>query len=195
MKAARTPSSGKAAPPAQLLGIERSMLVLLKVTDDALVAAAVLPVLEMVEEELSLWSVSRITLGSRNCDQPSKSELKLARRAATWPKETLAAVGPFIRAALGGASAVTHDAAARSLSALVSGASVYCENAHSAAKGGHADLGAATGVFQLLADLSVSSLHREVESALRPTALRRQVHEISTRTTTQVSHPLTSLGS
>mgnify|MGYP001179195120 CR=1 FL=1 len=50
-----------------------------------------------------------------------EEERKLTRRASNDPDSALDALAPFIRGALGGAPAATHDAAARCLCALVEG--------------------------------------------------------------------------
>ena len=90
-----------------------------------------LPVLllALVTEEMDRWGDARrlgrpcpVLSASEGRSAPSKTELGIARLAYKAPSRTARRAQPFIARALGGCGAATHDAAARSLAAIIAGA-------------------------------------------------------------------------
>lgn len=178
----RPSSIGQAAAAASsnlLSATEQKLVLTLPISTDA-TAAFTLPILDMIEDELA--NFARGVVRPRDIDlMSSKPELKLTRRSMRDPEAAAKAVGPFIRAALGSAPGVTHDAAARALSCLISGAWLHTDEVNQS-RGEHeprlSNREASPTTFELLDTLSPSSLHRGAEASIEP-ALRRVCHDIS----------------
>lgn len=102
-------------------------------------------------------------------DDLPEAEQKLSRRVYRDPEGALAALAPFIRAALGGAPAATHDAACRCLCALVDGTS--------AKEGGRLPPGC--GALKLLNELQTSMHQGELAGLERCRVLRGVLHDVT----------------
>eukprot|EP00316_Scyphosphaera_apsteinii_P012069 CAMPEP_0119321646 /NCGR_PEP_ID=MMETSP1333-20130426/55970_1 /TAXON_ID=418940 /ORGANISM="Scyphosphaera apsteinii, Strain RCC1455" /LENGTH=412 /DNA_ID=CAMNT_0007328659 /DNA_START=144 /DNA_END=1382 /DNA_ORIENTATION=- len=92
---------------------------------------AILMLMLVIDEEAAKWAAAKAE--AKPCPlrlieqlkKPSKAELGVGRQAFKFPEETLEQLEPFIHAALGCAPAITHDAAARALRALVDGTLIH----------------------------------------------------------------------
>ena len=131
----------------------------LAVTGNRAAAGAIL----LVEEELARWPGP----AERDREASSRGEGVILRAAAKAPDESADAVAPFMRAALGGAPGVMHDAAARALAALIAGAAHHGE-------GRLAPEGKTKALLQSL----MPALHTAEALSALPSRLRMSIHEI-----------------
>ena len=151
---------------------ERTLLMPLhKIAHKKESAVFVLSCLEIVELEAARRRQQHGALERRphEWDDLPEAEQKLSRRVYRDPEGALAALAPFIRGALGGAPATTHDAACRCLCALVDGTS--------AKEGGRLPPGC--GALKLLNELQSSMHQGELAGLERIPALRGVLHDIT----------------